>query len=533
MSLVETGGANTIRRAALAALLTAAGYYLGALAGLSVLYPASPVAIVFPSNAILLAALMLTPVRTWWLNLLVIVPTHYLVTTQLQPGAPLVAMVGQVAGNCGQAVLAALAVRHFAGVQPRFDTLRSVTAFILFAAVVIPCLVSALVVEYFVLIGWVDGFWGPWRTRFFGNVFATLTVTPLLVLTIAGGVTAIRTAPPRRYAEFALLTFGLLLVGLPIFGMDADNPRRAAALLFTPLPFLLWAAVRFGARGLSVSLLMVAALAIASATTGQGPFLAQSPAENVLSLQVFLIAIALPLMLLAGLIEERANTLQDLQRSNDQTRALAGRLIATQEAEGARIARELHDDVSQRLAAISITITALKRQFAAQAGDELHAGLAGLQADTSDLAESIRQLSHNLHPGVLQQSGLVAALKSHCAEFAKQHAVNVVMTDDPGLGGVDLTTAVPIYRIVQEALRNTAKHAGARQVEITLSRLGGDLVLSIADDGKGFDLETVRRHGRGLGLRSIDERVRLAQGHLDIDTAPGLGTRLSMRFAAQ
>jgi signal transduction histidine kinase len=532
MPLAETGDAESYRRTAVAAVLIAAGYYLGGAAGLRVLYPDSPVAILFPSNAIVLAGLLLTPARTWWIHLLVLVPTHYALTTTMQPGVPPPAMAGQIAGNASQALCAALAVRHFAGLPLRFNTLRGVTVFILAAAIAVPCVISGLVVEYFLRIGWVDTFWAPWRTRFFGNVFATLTVTPLLVLAVSGGAASIRAVPVRRLGEFTLLVLGLLLVGLPIFGMDTDNPRRVAALLYTPLPFLLWAAVRFGARGLSVSLLTVAALAIASAMTGQGPFVAQSPAENVLSLQVFLIAISLPLMLLAALIEERADNALALQRSNGQIRDLAGRLIATQEAEGARIARELHDDVSQRLSALSIAITSLRREPAAQDSEAVQGGLTALQAETGDLAESIRLISHNLHPGVLQHSGLAAALKSHCADFGRQHAVRVVVRDGADLGAIDLTTAVPIYRIVQEALRNVAKHAGASRVDVALGRADGALVLSVADDGKGFDLDRIRRHGRGLGLRSIDERVRLAGGQLSIDTAPGGGTRLSVRFGA-
>lgn len=533
MPLGETGGAESYRRTALAAVLIAAGYYLGGAVGLRVLYPASPVAVLFPSNAIVLAGLLLTPPRTWWVHLLVLAPTHYAMNITLQPQVPLAAMAGQLAGNAGQALCAALAVRHLVGLPLRFNTLRGVTVFILCAAIVVPCVISALVVEYFVSIGWVSSFWVPWRTRFFGNVFATLTVTPLLVVAISGGTASIRAIPARRLGEFALLALGLLLVGLPIFGIDADNPRRVAALLYTPLPFLLWAAVRFGARGLSVSLLTVAAVAIASAMAGQGPFVAQSPAENVLSLQVFLIAISLPLMLLAALVEERADNALALQRSNGQIRDLAGRLIATQESEGARIARELHDDVSQRLAALSIAITGLRRQPAAQDSKGLQDGLTALQAETGDLAESIRLIAHNLHPAALEHGGLAAALKSHCADFGRQHSVRVTVSSGADLGAIGLTSAVPIYRIVQEALRNVAKHARASRVEVTLSRLDGDLVLSITDDGNGFDLDRARRHGRGLGLRSIDERVRMAGGQLSIDTAPGRGTRLSARFGAE
>ena len=234
-------------------------------------------------------------------------------------------------------------------------------------------------------------------------------------------------------------------------------------------------------------------------------------------------------------IRQRAQkTLRDnettLRRNNEQVQDLAGRLITAQEAERARIARELHDDVSQKLAMFSVAISALKRRPEAQNSAALHDALATLQSRTIDLTEDIRHISHDLHPSVLQHAGLVASLKSHCGEFAKQHAIRMVVRAEPELGGIDGVMALCLYRITQEALRNIAKHAAARQVDVHPEPVRDEVVLSIADDGQGFDLESVRQHGGGLGLRSIEERVRLARGHVSIETAPGRGTKVSVRF---
>ena len=250
--------------------------------------------------------------------------------------------------------------------------------------------------------------------------------------------------------------------------------------------------------------------------------------------------LALQSVLIVALLFERRirrraqTTLRDnetvLRRSRDQIQDLAGQLITTQEVERARLARELHDDVSQQLAAFSIDISALERRPEAQNNVDLQAALATLQNRTIDLAEDIRHISHDLHPGVLRHVGLVAALESHCGEFAKQHAIGVVVSAEPELGVIDAEMALCLFRITQEALRNIAKHAGAHQVDVILSRSRDEVMLSIADDGKGFDLEKVRQHGGGLGLRSIDERVRLARGHVSIETAPGRGTKVSVRL---
>jgi len=125
---------------------------------------------------------------------------------------------------------------------------------------------------------------------------------------------------------------------------------------------------------------------------------------------------------------------------------------------------------------------------------------------------------------VLQHAGLVAALRGHCAEFAAQHGIDVSFTAD-GINGVPDKTALCLYRVTQEALRNIAAHAGAHMARIALRPVAKTLELSILDDGHGFDLADARRRG-GVGLVSLDERVRLIGGSLKIETQPRRGTEL-------
>jgi PAS domain S-box-containing protein len=222
-----------------------------------------------------------------------------------------------------------------------------------------------------------------------------------------------------------------------------------------------------------------------------------------------------------------------LRRSHEQIQDLAGRLITAQEAERARIARELHDDISQQLAGLSLEMSTVKRRPDAQQNPELLEALALLQHRTIGLAEDIRHLSHDLHPSVLRHAGLADALRSHCGEFAKRHGIDVVVRSETDLGHIDLATALCLYRVAQEALRNAGKHAAARHVRLEVSRRGDEVQLYVADDGKGFDLPEVRQSAHGLGLRSIEERVRLARGHVSIETAPARGTRVSVRLALE
>jgi PAS domain S-box-containing protein len=320
-------GAEETRRGAwslglaLATLAVCAGYYAGGVLALAVRFPPSGISILWPPNAILLAALLLSPVRVWWVYLLAAIPTHLLVVSYFQPNVPMTIMLCQYAGNVGQAVLAAVAVRPLLGLPPRLDDLRRMTWFIVLAALAAPAVASAFAASLFVSTGWAADFALAWRQRFLNNVVSTLTITPL-VLHSANGLLAGRLMSRRRWAELGLITIGLLAVSVPVFVLEASGPGSFPALLFAPLPFLLWAAVRLGPGALSFSLLVVALLSLASAFAGRGPFTSQSPAQNVLSLQVFLLAISAPLMLVAGLVREQHRG-QDSLRESEQRYALA------------------------------------------------------------------------------------------------------------------------------------------------------------------------------------------------------------------
>ena len=213
-----------------------------------------------------------------------------------------------------------------------------------------------------------------------------------------------------------------------------------------------------------------------------------------------------------------------LRLSLERIQELAGRLIIAQEAERSRIARELHDDINQQLAGLTLALSLLRRRIGEHDRVALSTSLAALQQRTIDLADSVRRLSHDLHPGVLQQVGLTAALESHCAEFQRQHGIEVTLASVEDLTAIGPDAALCLFRAVQEALRNVATHAGARRIRVALTRENDELTLTIVDDGRGFDAAQVRRAGGGLGLLSIEERARLLQGSVRIDTGADQGT---------
>ena len=222
-----------------------------------------------------------------------------------------------------------------------------------------------------------------------------------------------------------------------------------------------------------------------------------------------------------------------LQRAYDRNQDLAGRLIDAQEAERARIARDLHDDLSQQLAGLAIMLSGLKRSVGKpDSHSEVELMVGSLQKRTSAVAEAVRNLSHELHPGVLKHAGLVATLRQHCAEVARHHGIDVTFTAPDEFAPVDFTPPC-VYRVTQEALANVVRHARARGARVELRKAETGVELRVVDDGIGFVADD--RSGRGLGLQSIDERVRLIRGTFNLESQPGRGTNLLVQvpLAAQ
>ena len=517
---------------ALRGLLVSVAYYFGSLLGYALLFPSSYISVIWPPNTVLLVALLLSSPLQWPWLLLIAFPMHLLAQAQL--GASLSAAGLYYAFNCVLVPITAAVMRRFGLGDLALGDLRQTLIFI--AVTTITVAVGSLVWSPLIVSLWFGGdLWSAWYLTSLSNLLPFLIATPGLVIGFTRGADTIRKASLAQYTEFALLALGLLGCGIVRFGLKFQAVGKLPALLYAPLPFLLWAAVRFGPGGLSFSCLIFALLAIFSAIAGYGPFITESAADNVLWLQIFLLAVYLPLLALASVVEERRTKEETLRRneaalqaSYKQIQDLAGRLITAQEAERSRIAGELHDDVNQQLAGLSIALSNVKRQLQNGGDGTVQNELTLLQQRTVDLADVICNLSHELHPGVLQHAGLAAALKGHCAEVGRQHAFEVTLSVAEGLDGIPDDVALCLYRVAQEALRNVAAHAGARKAQVTLRSIGEGLELVIADDGQGFDLAEAR-HQEGLGLISLDERVRLVGGSLTINTEPRRGTEVRVQ----
>jgi PAS domain S-box-containing protein len=217
---------------------------------------------------------------------------------------------------------------------------------------------------------------------------------------------------------------------------------------------------------------------------------------------------------------------QSLSKTREGLRKLAARLLGAQEEERRRIAREMHDDWTQRLALLSFDIAKLARQIGdtGQALPLLHA----MQEQLVALSEDVHAVSRQLHPAILDDLGLVEALRSECTTFARRERIAIDYRADAVPPGLAKDVALCIYRVVQEALRNLAKHAAVKEAVVSLAVTGPELCVRVADRGAGFDPAAERSHP-GLGLSSMHERVRLVGADLAITSAPGQGTMVQVR----
>ena len=222
----------------------------------------------------------------------------------------------------------------------------------------------------------------------------------------------------------------------------------------------------------------------------------------------------------------------DMQLSNEHTskrmQQFARRLMHAQEQERERISREIHDDLGARIASLSLLVHRIMSKENGRSDPRMH-DLTQVIESIGDLAKALRDLSHGLHPPVLRHAGICIALKQLCAEFEKMSGLQVTAVVPSEVPEVSADVALSIYRIAQECLQNIAKHSGAHKAKVLLERIGQQVCLKITDMGSGFLQSQINQKG-GLGLISIQERVLCMKGKLEVCSALGVGTEVTVRI---
>jgi signal transduction histidine kinase len=505
-------------------LFVAIAYYLGARAAFAVGTLSDRIFAPFwPPNIILFTALLLAPKRRWWIYIAAAFPLH--VMAEVSVGMPPAQYLVAFGTNCMVAILSAAGVRRFLKEPPWFGTLLNAGTYILIAAALSPA-ISAFGGAFVQILGggsiatyWI--FWGNW---FIANALGSMTLGPVFLLWASSRPKA-AWFTPRRTVEGVAMVLSLVVTCAIAFheGSETLNSGFLPALLYLPLPIILWAAVRFGQRGATGAILVVTVVSIWQSLHDSTVFIGVDPPTSVLGLQVFLLGIAIPVFLLGAAIDE-------LRRSGEATRELAGALLRAQDEERRRIARELHDSTGQNIAVANL--------MAAHAQSMATPACGAVLDELKDVLEKamteIRTVSYVLHPPLLDAGGLSIALRSYLEGFSKRTGLTVYLDIPPNFGRLSSEVELVLFRVIQEALTNVWRHSGSRTARIQLMRQSQDrpyVALSIEDAGKGIPdniLSSRRSSGEGvlpassgLGLAGMRERLHQIGGRLEIESTTG------------
>lgn len=347
-------------------------------------------------------------------------------------------------------------------------------------------------------------------------------LTPAILSLVNPRSSLRRDALPRWHV--LLVTAGALVVLWLGWRELGSFATMRPLLLLAPVPLAIFVALRAQVVGTCAVNLIVGLIAIQLSLAQEGPFVQSQSTLTTIGVQLWMLGVAVASLYLAALVEQRRATQQALMASSTEVRELAGRLILAQEQERARIARDLHDDINQRLAVASIRLSALRRKV----DDSNKQDVSQLQSELIALSEDVRHLSHDLHPSMLTQTGLTAALAGLCQNIGHRNGPSIELRVSPHAKDLPEDVALCVYRVTQEALGNALRHAEAQRIEVALQIAHDQVDLIISDDGKGFAAEG--EGCRGLGLMSIDERTKLLGGSYRLQSTLGKGTELCIRI---
>jgi signal transduction histidine kinase len=514
------GSTASLQGPALVALI----YFLGAEAAFYIGTLSDRIfALFWPPNVVLFCALLIVPQRRWWLYIAAAFPAH--VVAELGVGMPAPQLLVAFATNCMVALLNAYGVRRFVGDPPWFGTFQKASLYIVIAAGVSPAL-SALGGAFVPILGGgaLSNYWTYWAHWYVANALSNLTIGPVFLIWFAGGTRWSRWIPSRRYIEPAIL--GTLVLGVCIVATQFSGLVPSAflpVLLFSPLPFVLWAAVRYGEKGASGTILVVTVVLTWRTLHGSGRLLDIDPERSVLTLQLFLTGLSIPLLLLGALIDE-------LRGAEQTMRDLATSVVRAQDEERRRIARDLHDSTGQNLIAATLLLGRIEDALPVSA----KLTLQQLEETLQQSIREVRTVSYVLHPPLLDDLGLGPALRCYVNGYIERSGLAVDLEVAPDIDRLPPDTELAVFRVVQEALTNVSRHSQSPTARIRLARKkasnGQNVVLSVEDAGRGMAPIGKRRapiggkvglRSSGVGLASMRERLHQIGGRLEIDSRLG------------
>jgi signal transduction histidine kinase len=558
----------------LPALLAAAGYLAGAEIGFALTPAPGPLAILWPANAILLGSLLLLPQRWWWQALLAVFAAH--LVSQILGGVALPMSLGWFVSNCSEALLGAASLLWLIGTRPRFDVLRHVLLF-LFWCVGVATAASSLLDAGLVRLwgGSAASFWQLWEVRLLSNAAAMLAVVPVLAGWQHDIVAAVRAQPWPRDLEMGVVVLALAALNGATF-LDGGAPAaHVPPLLYMSLPLLLWCAVRFEPWFTSIAYLLFAGCAAFAAVRDSRTMFAPQP-DSALQLQLFLIAVALPLLLLAAATQEGRNARQALQRRDAQLDKEIGE--CSRAVEAARVLEaetRLQREQLTRLAR-AIALGELSGAFA----HELNQPLAAIRAN-AEAARKLLERAGQALPRITEILDDIVSEDQRASELIKRLQA-LFMNGQPALQAVDLNELVhesvelvqgelsrqrvaltldmapwpcrvdgdriQLQQVLLSLIINASEAmracpADGRALHLATGGAGaGTVVVTISDTGAGIAAEPISRifepffttktNGLGLGLSISHAIVTRHGGSLKAENNPERGSRFRISLPA-
>lgn len=470
-------------------------------------------------GALLMCALLATPAHRAWMPMLAVCLGVAAVLVPL--GLPLLQSLALVAAQCLLVWPVAALLRLPPAGAPPLQRPRWVLRFVLLGVLGLPLLasgLSALVSPWLGLSPWL----GHWSNIALSHATSyALLVPPFVSIAHPGTAGLPRPGVRQLLGIIALAGMFLLTCWFPLGDPFITQP----VLLLMSFCVMVYLLLAFGAPSAFIALLLLSLACMQISVAHGFPPPLGAGRTSVMAIQVWTIALALALLTLVVVAEQRRSLRMSLQAAYERLAELTGRMLLVQEEERARIARELHDDINQSLAAISIQLSGLRREL----GGPQRQKVSSLHAQLLQVSGSVRQISHDLHPSILRFTSLACALESLCQthDGERLHVrcnaeVDAVLDEEQKLN---------LFRIAQEALHNVQEHAGARSSTVHLLTEPGEVVLRVEDDGVGIPDGVLNGYGGGLGMVTMEERARLIDARLALYRLASGGSAVEVRLA--
>ena len=546
MSRTEKKKAGSSGWIALQVFLTGVAYYVATEIAWALCFPNSKVSLLFPPHAVLVVILLLVPVRHWWAYTLATVIAHFIATQQAH--WPVLYALHCEAFDAVQNVLAAAGIRLFIKSPLNRITLRDAIVFVLIAVIIVPFGTAFWGAAFTISNGFGTNYWVEWRNLGISNGVTAVVLVPALLLVAnrlsgrGGRVT------PIRMIEGSLVALGIVVVGTYVFANLPSGPETSPALLYAPIPLLIWAALRFGLSGISAAMLVVTFEAIWGAMHGHGPFLLQSPAENALALQMFLIVTGTPLMFLSVLLEDDRRSQQALHEVEDDVRRHREQInLLSRVSLLGEMTASLAHELNQPLSAIISNANA-GMQYIERGKDDpatLRDILGDVESDAHRAHDIIRNVRNTIKKGDPARRRIdLNELVTNVAHVVRPDAVGYSCEIETSLAkDLPLIEGDPVQ--IQQVLVNLVSNAldamrqtptGRRKVEISTAGKGdGKVRLSVRDHGTGIPMEmhdrlfdqffTTKEHGLGMGLAIVRSIVEAHGGKIDAENVADGGAR--------